>query len=153
MHNFYVLTNVNRDLKDYVRGDILSLDPSSKDAADLLDAEAIQADPIADMPVVAAPEVQEAAAVAQPAVGGEATVTGEPSIDGQPDAAPAGDAQDITPDVSEKMTRDELEAAAKDQGHDQAVVEAAPNKAALVDLITNGPATVAAPENDPSANL
>ncbi|OJW18787.1 MAG: hypothetical protein BGO51_15565 [Rhodospirillales bacterium 69-11] len=83
--------------------------------------------------------------------------TGEPSLDGRGEPGAEGQTKDITPEVSEKMTRPELEALAREKGLADAEIEAAPNKGALVEMIVGGttptPEADAEPAIDPSANL
>jgi hypothetical protein len=156
---FYVVNHVNHDLTDYLPGSTISLDPESDAATELLEAGAIQTDPLDAEPEAAAPEEEQPEGTAQPAVGGTPPVTGEPSLDGEAPAASTGEAQDVTPEVSEKMTRADLEAAAQAAGIPTEAIQAAPTKAALVDTIAQHTATAPAdepaadPVEDPSANL
>ena len=150
---YHVLANLNHDNREYQRGDTIELSEGDSAARRLLELAVISTDPA---PVVGAPATPEPEAPdRQPEVGGTRTETGEPSLDGQADQGSSSEAEDITPVVSEKMTRQELEDLAREKGIEEAEIEAAPNKGALVDLIiTEKPAEEPAePEADPSANL
>jgi hypothetical protein len=148
---FHVVSNIMHDNAVLARGSTLVLDEASKEARSLLAAGAIQAEPLDVEPQDTAPEPQEEPK--QPQVGGDASKTGEPSLDDPEPTAPDKDAQDVTPEVSEKMTRDELEKLAIEKGFDPDEVKEAPNKATLVDLITGEITPELEPEVDPSANL
>lgn len=151
---YYVLSRLNHNTKIYEKGHEIDLEKGSDAATALLDAGVISTEPI-DAPSTATTAPVEDEAAKQPEVGGSRPETGEPSLDGEGDSNTSGDAEDVTPVVSERMTRDELEAAAREKGVDEKEIEAAPNKGALVDLITaHKPAEEPKePEVDPSANL
>src|SRR5690242_18257298 len=127
---FYVLSNLEHDGTSYPKGSTIELDESSDVAIRLVGAQVISTIPNREEVAAAAPAQEEQHS---PEVGGQTMDTGEPSLDGQQDASSSGDAQDVTPVVSEKMTRAELEEAAKATGITDADIEAAPNKGALVD--------------------
>jgi hypothetical protein len=135
---YFVVLNLNRDLVDYNPGDTVDLPEDV--AQDLLAAGVISTEKVERASVEAPVEEQPKP---EPVVGGSPAQSGEPSIDASesPVSTPA---KDVT-FVLEDMTRAELNAHATDKGIDPAVVESAPNKAAVIDLINNAP--------DPSANL
>jgi len=152
---YYVLGNLNHDNKAYTRGDVVELEKGSQAATNLLDTGIISKDPI---PEVVVPRNRDLVVEKgqKPEVGGEPVETGEPSIDGRDDQGSSSEAEDITPVVSEKMTRQELEDLAREKGIDEKEIEDAPNKGVLVDLITNASEPsepTDEPEADPSANL
>lgn len=150
---YHVLSNLNHDNKEYVPGATIDLEQGSTAAVILLEGGIIGTEAPATPAPAPAPVAPEPAK--QPEVGGKPLESGEPSLDGQGEPSGTNDAEDVTPVVSEKMHRDELEAAAREAGIAEEDIEAAPNKGALVDLITaHKPAEEpAAPEVDPSANL
>jgi hypothetical protein len=135
---YIVRTNIRHNGRRYTPGETVDL-------------TAEQAGAVGDAIQVGTQEAPEPAVtperVAQPVVGGVSVELGEPSIDG--DSTPPTEAEDVTPVVSERMKRDELEAAAAEQGIPQEEIEAAPNKAALVDIIQDA----TEPGRDPSESL
>ncbi len=154
---YHVLANLNHDNREYQRGDTIELSDGDSAARRLLELAVISTDPA---PVDGTPaEPEPEAPDRQPEVGGTPNATGEPALDGRDDTSSSSEGEDVTPVVSEKMTRPELEALAREKGIEAAVIEAAPNKGALVDLITTPkPAEEptepqAEPQADPSANL
>ena len=151
--NYHVLGNLNHDGKAYTRGDVVDLEEGSKVATHLLEAGVVSSSPI---PEVVAPQNRELVVEKskQPAVGGTPLESGEPSFDGRDDQGSSSEAEDITPVVSEKMTRQELEDLAREKGIDEEEIEDAPNKGVLVDLIINAAEPTEPseePEEDPSA--
>ena len=146
---YYVLSSLKHNGEHYLRGSGIELPENSKDAKSLLDAGVISETTPEDAEF--APPSSSAETDRQPAVGGQAIHSGEPSLDDAQDTTAHDDAEDVTPEVSEKMTREELEEAARAKGISDEDIAAAPNKAALVDLIA--PQEAATEEHDPSANL
>jgi hypothetical protein len=128
---YFALSNIAHDGKNYGRGDAIDL--SDKAAEDLLEAGVIQTEEVADVPAPAAPAPADDAP-AEPKAGGERSESGEPSLDHQ-DAAQRTEAVDVTPIVSESMTRKELEDVAETVGISEAQMESAKTKADLVELI------------------
>src|SRR4051794_36515477 len=113
---YYVLRNLNHDGKDYQRGDTLDLPDDSKAAPVLLDAGVISTDAPREEAPETAPAAEEPAP--KPEVGGAPNQSGEPSLDGPDTADAPSEEEDVTPEVSEKMTRAELEALAAEKGTD-----------------------------------
>jgi len=155
--NYHVLLNLKHNGRAYQRGDTVEIEAATKAAAILLADGVISETPI---PEVAVPQNRELVVapedkVRKPKVGGAPVETGEPSMDGRDDQGSSSEAEDVTPIVSEKMTRQELEDLAREKGIEEAAIEAAPNKGALVDLITTPKHAEepTEPEADPSANL
>lgn len=142
-NTFYVVSNVRHNGRDYRRGDTIVLEASDA----LLASGAIQQEPLSTETIAATP-VQEPEADRAPEVGGSVTQTGEPSIDGEQGKA-GDDAADVTEEVSERMTRPELEERARQAGVAEETIAAAPNKGALVEAI----AASKQPSEDLSANL
>src|SRR4051812_32936150 len=113
---YYVQRNLNHDCKEYQRGDALDLADDSKALPVLLDAGVIST----DAPREEAPETAPAEATdehqnrslqqirREGLVGGAPSQSGEPSLDGQDAADVPSEEEDVTPEVSEKMTRAEL---------------------------------------------
>jgi len=143
---YFVLSQVKHDGKDYRRGDTISLD----DPTALLAAGVIQQEPL-DSETIAEAPVQEPETPRSPEVGGSVAQTGEPSIDGTPEAA-GDDAADVTEEVSERMSRQELEERARQAGVADETIAAAPNKGALVEAISASK-QASDSEDDVSANL
>jgi hypothetical protein len=128
---YFALSNISHDGKNYGRGDAIDL--SDKAAEELLEAGVIQTEKVADAPKPVAPVPEDT--VPQPKAGGEPTVSGEPSLDRQDEPAQRTEAADVTPVVSESMTRKEVDEIAAKEGVEQAAVEAAATKADVVALI------------------
>lgn len=142
---YYVYGNLNHDGREYGRGEQVSL---PEDAAQpLLEAGVIGTDKVEAPAPAEAP--QEPAREAN--VGGAPEVSGEPSIDQPAADTAAAEAEDVTPKVSERMTREELEDAAKAAGISDETIALAKTKASVVELITH--AVADEPEHDASANL
>jgi hypothetical protein len=146
---YYVFNNLRHDGEDHLKGSQVEFDEGSTAAQRLLASGVISTTPPQEQVLDAPAPAEEAS---QPNVGGQAIQSGEPSVDGQPEAAVPSDATDVTPEVSEKMSRAELEEAARAKGIPDEQIDAAENKAALVGLMT-APQEATAEENDPSANL
>jgi hypothetical protein len=150
MSKYYVYSNLNHDHKEYHRGDRIEL--SDEQASTLFQLGVIGNDKpeVAEAPAPVTPQE----APAEPVAGGTTEDSGEPSIDApSADSAPT-ETVDVTPKVSERMTREELEAIAANEGIASEAVQAASTKASLVDLIeANRAPADAAPAEDPSANL
>lgn len=150
---YYVCSNLNHGGEEFKRGDRVDL--SDHDAKPLLDIGVISTDPVREPEAAAATEEAPAADAAK--VGGQPAATGEPSIDGQAAEPARAEAEDVTPKVSERMTREELEAAAAGEGVDEAAVKAAGTKAELVGVIESHRAAKdgapARADADPSADL
>lgn len=140
---YHVLLDIN--CGEFPPGSTIDLDEAA--AQPLLDEGVISTDPMEKIEVHEPVEEEQKV---EPIVAGAPIDSGEPALDGtQAAQTSTTDAKDVTP-VLEDMTRSELEAHAADKGIDPAVVAAAPNKAAVVDLINVVPADLA---TDPSANL
>ena len=147
MNTYYVYGNLNHDGKDYRRGDMIDL--SDEAASTLLQIGVIGNESLP--PQEAAPVPEPAKDVpAEPVAGGEPATSGEPSIDANEPAAVQTEAVDVTPQVSERMTREELEGVAAKEGVAPEAVQAASTKASLVSLIEANRAPLAA---DPSVGL
>src|SRR3954469_25127946 len=142
MDSYFVYSNLNHDGKEYQRGDKVTL-PSSA------------AERLLELGVVGREKVEAAApapvatqeAVPEGKVGGEPESSGEPSIYTPEANASPSEAADVTPQVSDRMTRAELEEIADKEGIAKEAVAAADTKANLVDLIeaNRNPATAPAP--------
>jgi hypothetical protein len=145
---YHALSTIKHDGRKYRRGDAIEL--SGKHAEDLLEAGVIQKEKVGDAPEAAAAPSEEPQA--EPKVGGARSESGEPSLDAQ-DAPQRAEAEDVTPAVSERMTREELEKAAAKEGIKKDAVEAASTKADLVTLIENHRAGTGAEAEDASADL
>lgn len=153
---YKVLLNIKHDGDEYAPGTTIELDEAQ--ATRLIEAGVISDGSKAEQ--VAPEEEQEQAPELpeqpiEPKVGGEPTQSGEPSLDGnQPEKKDT--ATDVTPvvvEAHEGMKRDKLEAIAQNKGVDEAAIKAAPNKRALVDLITGKKEGSEDETPDPSANL
>jgi hypothetical protein len=149
---YHALSTIKHDGRKYRRGDAIEV--SGKQAEDLLEAGAIQEEKVGGAPEPAPDAPAEEAA--QPKAGGERAESGEPSLDGQ-DAPQRAEAEDVSPKISESMTRDELEKIARKEGIGKDDLKAAATKADVVELIekkrAEEPAPSQAPEVDASADL
>lgn len=170
---YYVASNVTHDGRAYKRGETIeNADISDENAVALIELGVLSVRPVeAPKPQASQPpeEVQS-----DPKVGGERSQSGEPSIDNQDSATGSSDAKDVTPptdtspaeeasqptqqepenpaEPNESMTRAALDQMAAERGIPQEAIEAASNKAAVIELIKNG-VSAAEPEHDPSKDL
>ena len=153
---YNVMRNVLHDGKAFARRDTIELEEGSTAAVALLASGAISETALAPEPVKSENRDLVVEKPKQPEVGGTRTETGEPSLDGRDGDGVRKEATDVSPVIATvDMKRDELEAIAREKGIEEAAIEAAPNKGALVDLITTQkPADESTePDADPSANL
>lgn len=163
MNTYTVLSSLTHDGKSYARGDVVEL--SDEAAAQLLGARVVQSDPLPQEPEppsnarLQSPEAKAAgrAEKGQPKVGGEPNVSGEPSLDGQDTDSTSTDAQDVTQEPLERMTRAELDELARTEGVQEASVADAKTKSDVISLITAKRAGAPEPsldgQDDPSAGL
>jgi hypothetical protein len=146
MAKYYVYGNLNHDNESYERGDTIDLEG---DVALHLSSSGVVGKEKAEKAPVPAPQpAQEPEA--EPEVGGAPTQSGEPSVDTQEAESAATEAVDVTPQVSERMTREELEGIARQEGISDETIELASTKKAVVELIEHARADKGV---DPSANL
>lgn len=127
---YSVYSNLVHDGRAYSRGDVIEL--SEAVAAPLIEAGVVGTEPVTDAPARA--EAPAASTAIDATIGGTPADTGEPSL-GAPTAPADTEAVDVTPVVSERLTREELETIARKEGVAADAIEGASTKASLVSLI------------------
>lgn len=161
MTQYFVLKNLNHDNAAYRRGDVVELPEAA--AQSLIEAGVVSTekpiDRISDPHLERIQSAEDKAAhrakkegIDAAKIGGDQPSTGEPSIDSPGEAsAQRAEAVDITP--LQDLKREELNELAKKEGIDAETIAAAPNKAAVIELIETNRAAAQEPGDDPSANL